>query len=88
MYYIVKSYRNPKFLHSEEVYCKFHELSFIKPQCFHELKYTWKFNLRLFVIPDVEGSPKSAERNITATVGLVVHAAGRGQNSLLTRPFI
>jgi hypothetical protein len=28
-------------------------------------------------ILDNEGSSKSAERNITATVGLVVHAAGR-----------
>jgi hypothetical protein len=32
------------------------------------------------LIPDVEGGSKSAERNITATVGLVVHAAGKDQH--------
>lgn len=40
--------------------------------------------MTLFVIPDVEGSSKSAERNITATVGLVVHAAGGDKKNLLT----
>jgi hypothetical protein len=33
------------------------------------------------LIPDVEGGSKSAERNITATVGLVVHAAGRDKRN-------
>jgi hypothetical protein len=36
--------------------------------------------LELILILDVEGGSKSAERNITATVGLVVHAAGKDQH--------
>jgi hypothetical protein len=39
--------------------------------------------LQHILIPDVESGSKSAERNITATVGLVVHAAGKDQHVII-----
>jgi hypothetical protein len=52
-------------------------IDFLNHNVFNELNRLGNVTVSLF-IPDAEGSSKSAERNITATVGLVVHAAGRG----------